>query len=150
MWCPLEEINDLLLVWAAKAMISPVQCTIERFLNPYTTQFIVVFNNVGLAASRQFCPHCIYFLSDASPNNFVIPCGSTTQTAETPISLTSDPPASPLGAVTASFLSLLTPLYSPSPTAPLFFFFSTIFPSHCCTYFVHTLFSLLTRTSGKG
>lgn len=44
-------------------------------------QFIVVLNNVWLAASWRSCPHCIYFLSDALPNNSVIPCGPTTQTA---------------------------------------------------------------------
>lgn len=78
-------------VWVAKVMNSPVQLTMRSFLNPYSTQFIVVFNNVWLAASWQSCPHCIYFLSDAHPNNSVIPCGPTTQTAETPISLTSGP-----------------------------------------------------------
>lgn len=86
--CPLEVINNLLLVSAAKVMHSPVQQTMKSFLNPYSIQFIVVFNNVQLVASWQFCPHCIYFLSDARPNNSVIPCGPTTQTAETPISLT--------------------------------------------------------------
>lgn len=44
-------------------------------------RFIVVLNNVWLAAFWQSCPHCIYFLSDALPNNSVIPCGPTTQTA---------------------------------------------------------------------
>lgn len=44
-------------------------------------RFIVVLNNVWLAASWRSCPHCIYFLSDALPNNSVIPCGPTTQTA---------------------------------------------------------------------
>lgn len=42
-WCPLEEINDLHSVWAAKVMNSPEQHTMKSFLNPYTAQFIVVF-----------------------------------------------------------------------------------------------------------
>lgn len=53
----------------------------KSFLNPNTAQFIVVFNNVWPAASWRSCPRCIYFLSDAPPNNPVIPCGPTTQTA---------------------------------------------------------------------
>lgn len=79
-------------------------------------RFIVVLNNVWLAASWRSCPHCIYFLSDALPNNSVIPCGPTAQTAETPASLYLWPPASALGAVKAPFLSnhhlLLLPLCS--------------------------------------
>lgn len=53
----------------------------KSFLNPDTAEFIVVFNNVWLAASWRSCPRCIYFLSDTPPNNPVIPCGPTTQTA---------------------------------------------------------------------
>lgn len=72
-----------------RSWILPVQLTMKSFLNPYdnTTQFIVVFNNVWLPAPWRSCPHCIYFLSDARPNNSVIPCGPTTQTAQTPVSL---------------------------------------------------------------
>ena len=112
-----------------RSWILPVQLTMKSFLNPYdnTTQFIVVFNNVWLSAPRRSCPHCIYFLSDAHPNNSVIPCGPTTQTAQTPASLTSCPPASPLEAVTASF-PFLTPSILHLPLLHSFFLLNTIFP----------------------
>lgn len=96
----------------------------EVFLT-HILQFIVVFNNVWPAASRRFFPHCIYFLSDARPNNSVIPCGTTTQTAETPISLTSGPPPQPWRQwqpLSPSYTHLLPRLHSLS-----FFLFSTIF-----------------------
>lgn len=127
-WCPLEKINDLHSVWAVKVMNSPAQHTMKSFLNPYTAQFIVVFNNVWLAASRRSCPHCIYFLSDALPNNYVIPCGPTTQTAWDPHLSYLWPPASPLEVLENSFPSLLTPLYSPTPTALLFLSFEHCIP----------------------
>lgn len=126
--CPLEEINDLHSVWAAKVMNSPVQHTMKSFLNPYTAPFIVVFNNVWLPASRQSCPRCIYFLSDALPNNSVIPCGPTTQTAWDPHLSYLWPPASPLEAVKNSFPSLLAPQCSPSPTAARFLSFEICIP----------------------
>lgn len=103
-------------------------------------RFIVVLDNVWLAASWRSCPHCIYFLSDALPN--IIPCGPTAQTAETPASLYLWPPASALGAVKAPFLSnhhlLLLPFCS-------VLCFNTDFPPQCCTYCVHTRCSLLTH-----
>lgn len=149
-WCPLEEIYYSHSVCAAKVTKSPVPHAMRSFLNPYTTQFIVVFNNVWLAASWRSCPKCIYFLSDACPHYPVIPCGPTTQTAPTVISLTFGPLPRP-----QRQWRPLPPPYSPRKVLPLPllhspFLFSTVFPSRCCTYLVHTLVSLLTRTSGKG
>lgn len=108
-------------------------------------RFIVVLNNVWLAASWRSCPH-IYFLSDALPNNSVIPCGPTTQTAQTPASLTSGPLPQPLGQWKPHSFQIT--IFSFSLCSVLCF--NTGFPPQCCTYFVHTRCSLLTRMSGKG
>ncbi len=130
----------------AKLMNSLVQHTMKSFLNPYTKQLIVVFNNVWLAASWQSCPHCIYFLSDAPLNNSVIPCGPHhPDSTETPISLTSGPLTHPWRQSQSHspylhFIPLLPMLCSPC-------LFITAFPSHCCAYYVHTLHSLLTLWS---
>lgn len=83
--CLLDEIKNLHSGSAAEVTNPPVRVPRMReekgFLNPDTAQFIVVFNNVWPTASWRSCPRCIYFLSDAPPNNPVIPCGPTTQTA---------------------------------------------------------------------
>lgn len=98
-------------------MNPPVQHSMKSFLNPYIAKFIVVFNYVCLPAWWRYYPRCIYLLSDAPPNNSVIPWGPTTQTAETTISFTSTPPP----AQPQRQGQPLSPPYSPDYILLLFF-----------------------------